>query len=283
MPESLEGDEDPQGERVISLREGALQVTVYENFVEAGIGGVVTAASIELARFVVEELPADFWKGQVSLELGCGCGCVSGALLQTGAHVVAAEQEAFVEHLRINLELNEAAAVQLLGKKPCFRCEPLNWDDPSSRDSLREKLLGADGVPETAYIVGANCLYGTEAVAPFFETLFATSNSRTEVLMCGVPQPKNCGIEGDTILDGFLHMALATYDCYLLGLGGPQAPEKGTAEAAATGKSLCAKIALEHNVTVKSLADGVWLMRPKGLGALPEAWPKPIVSLLASS
>eukprot|EP00929_Paragymnodinium_shiwhaense_P084339 TRINITY_DN45085_c0_g1_i1.p1 TRINITY_DN45085_c0_g1~~TRINITY_DN45085_c0_g1_i1.p1 ORF type:complete len:289 (+),score=61.40 TRINITY_DN45085_c0_g1_i1:70-936(+) len=279
LPDNLEGDEDPFGERVISFREGELKVTVYENFVEAGIGGVVTAASIELARFLVEEFPMAFWKDKACLELGCGCGCVSSALLQTGAKVAAAEQEAFVEHLRINIELNQAAAAQHLGEKPSFKCEALNWDDSTSRAALREKLLDGTREPETNYVVGANCLYGTEAVEPFFATLASVSNAHTEVLMCGVPQPKDCGIEGDTILDGFLHTALNTYDCFLLGSGGVQAPEKGTADAAASGKSFAAKIAVEHNTTVKTLADGVWLMRPKGFGTPGPDWPKPLVSL----
>eukprot|EP00927_Polykrikos_kofoidii_P026814 TRINITY_DN23810_c0_g1_i1.p1 TRINITY_DN23810_c0_g1~~TRINITY_DN23810_c0_g1_i1.p1 ORF type:complete len:334 (+),score=52.51 TRINITY_DN23810_c0_g1_i1:88-1089(+) len=214
--EAWGGDEGvPGGDREWRFRNGALTVKAFEDFVAGAIGGVVTAASIDLSRFVAEEAPEGTWRGRLCVELGSGCGLVSGTLAQLGARVVATEQVPFIEHLQWNLQLNVPPGTS----EDVARCEPLDWDNPASRQQLRQAIgdAGAD------FIVGANCIYATEAVAPFLAGISALTGPSTVAFVCGVPQPtmdQSDATGRETILDAFLAAAPSCFDCYLVSSGG---------------------------------------------------------------
>lgn len=305
--EAWGGDEGvPGGDREWHFRDGTLTVRAYEDFVAGAIGGVVTAASIQLSRFVAEEAPEGTWCGRLCVELGSGCGLVSGTLVQLGARVVATEQEAFLEHLQWNLQLNAPPSAG----EEVARCETLDWDSSESRGRLRAAIgeAGAD------FVVGANCIYATQAVAPFLSGIEAVFGPKTVAFVCGVPKPSAEPKEhtwepglarGQTILDAFLAAAPATFDCYLVGTAGHSVaiatdaatvtlepghasqdegepthgdPNRATGAATAIdGRGVAEIVSERHGIPVGVLADAVWLLVSRG--TTPPAWVRPLLRL----
>eukprot|EP00406_Dinophysis_acuminata_P061381 CAMPEP_0179274392 /NCGR_PEP_ID=MMETSP0797-20121207/33504_1 /TAXON_ID=47934 /ORGANISM="Dinophysis acuminata, Strain DAEP01" /LENGTH=190 /DNA_ID=CAMNT_0020982847 /DNA_START=43 /DNA_END=611 /DNA_ORIENTATION=+ len=155
------------GNRTWRFRGGSLVVHAYEDFLAALIGGVVTTASVDLARFVAEGFPEGFWRGRSCVELGAGCGLVSGTLAQLGARVVATELEQFLPHLQWNLDLNTPAG---LSGRDAPQCQALNWDDEASRAQLRSGL----GAASADVILAANCAYA-DTTPSFVATLAAVA------------------------------------------------------------------------------------------------------------
>jgi len=276
----------PGGDREWCFRNGALTVRAFEDFVEGAIGGVVTAASIELARFTAEDAPEGTWSGRLCVELGSGCGLVSGALVKLGARVVATEQPEFLEHLRWNQSLNAPlASNSTTANAQSARCEPLDWTSEASRLQLRAALCqdGAD------VIVGANCIYACDAVEGFLAGVAAISAPDTHVFVCGIPQPPRNPQDSDgySMLDTFLIAALLVYDCYLVGTGGnaplstsearPAGDDVSCCRGVTSSRSFADGVAHEHNLPVAALADGVWLLL--STGAAPPDWVKPLFKL----
>lgn len=267
-------DEPPGGEREWRFRDGALVVKTYEDFVDAAIGGVVTTASVDLARYVAEAAPSGYWQGRQCVELGSGCGLVSSTLLRLGASVTATELEAFLPHLRWNLQINSG---ELEEPRQEPKVEDLDWGDPAARLRLRERL-GAAGA---SAVVGANCVYDPSTVPIFLDTVQALSGPSTLAFMCGVPVPRSAASstapgtlsERGTILDAFLEGAQKVFDCYLIeGACGVRSAEVSPPPATPAGPGIAEVIAAANGVTVRELADGIWLMLPEHVP--PPAWVK---------
>lgn len=272
-PADGEDDEHewPSGEREWSFLGGRLVVRAYEDFLAAAIGGVVTAASGELARFVAEAVPEGHWRGRRCIELGSGCGLVSSTVMQLGAHAVATDLEPFLDHLRCNLELNTPREADA----GSFSCQTYDWGDEEMRTQLRAEL----GVNGADAVFAANCIYDRAVIPLFLEAIAAVAGPDTLAFMCGVPLPPavvSAESAGDpacqSLLDAFLEAAPERFDCHLLASAPqpaepPAAPESGAA----------AELAAEHGLTVGVLADGVWLLLPHG--AAPPAWTTPMLQL----
>jgi len=246
-------------------------VLAYEDFVEAAVGGIITTASVELARFAAEFAPPGSWQDRSCVELGSGCGLVSGALVRLGARVVATEQAgAFLEHLRWNVGLNTLAETP----PGNARCEALDWGDDSSCRRLRELVgseEGADG------IFAANCVYDCALVEPFFGAVAAISGPQTQFFMCGIPKPP-VRVEAATeicVLDAFLQAILGRFDCYLILTGQSTSPAKATAVVrgdidTAASAGVARTLAQRHSLSVNELADAIWLLVPPGVA--PPTW-----------
>jgi len=109
-----------------------LIIRTYEDFMQNAIGGVVTRASKDLARWATE-VPKD-WHGCQTVELGSGCGLVSSALLRMGAHIIATDLPEILPHLEYNISLNACSGCDE------WHVQALNWDSSSDRAALRSKL-----------------------------------------------------------------------------------------------------------------------------------------------
>ncbi|CAK0894560.1 unnamed protein product, partial [Prorocentrum cordatum] len=219
------------GDKQWHFCDGGLVVRAFEDFMEAAIGGVVTKASVDLARWCAERCPEGTWGGRRCVELGAGCGLVSGALLRRHARVVATDMEPLLEHLRWNLSLNAEDG------SPEHGVEALSWEDGASRQALRARL-GPDGA---GAVLAANCVYSHDAIGPFLATVEALSGKETLALMCGIPVPKalgqgaaagqgpastepgaateeatasECASEEATLIDGFLAAAPGLFDAH---------------------------------------------------------------------
>lgn len=273
--EEDDGEAVMGGEREWLFRDGSLLVRSYEDFVAAAIGGVITTASSDLARFAAEAAPHDAWEGLSCLELGSGCGLVSSTLLQLGARVYASEQEQFLEHLEYNLSLNRPQGA-------VSECLPCDWGSAESRAALRERL-GPDGAHA---IFAANCVYDREAVEPFLATLSAAMGPKGLAFMCGVPVPP-VRHDGESFLDAFLAAAPLQFACYLLdfkaGKPMPESRQREEQRAAEAGRpenlGPAGRIAAEHGLSEGQLADGVWLLWRPGGPPLPQWLPKALVRL----
>mmetsp|Transcript_101456 Transcript_101456/g.322391 ORF Transcript_101456/g.322391 Transcript_101456/m.322391 type:complete len:290 (-) Transcript_101456:55-924(-) len=267
-------DEWPSGEREWSFRDGRLVVKAYEDFVAAAIGGVVTAASGELARFAAEAVPEGHWVGRRCVELGAGCGLVSSTLMQLGARVIATDLEPFIDHLQSNIRLN----VPPEEHAGSCSCRTFDWGDADMRRQLRDEL-GESGAEA---VFAANCIYDHEVIPLFIEAIAATAGSSTLVFMCGVPQPpaNPSGEDLDratvpSLLDDFLEAAPLRFDCHFL----LPAREGAVSTAAPTSPvgGLAARLAAQHGLPVAALADGIWLLMPRG--AAPPEWARPVLRL----
>lgn len=260
------------------FRGGDLVVQTFADFTEAAIGGVITTASADLARFVAEAVPDGTWQDTRCLELGSGCGLVSSTLLQLGARVFASEQEDFLDHLAYNLQMNEPAGAVPADKACVVACD---WGSEESRAQLRAQL-GRDGAHA---IFAANCVYDPETVVPFLETIAAAMGPDSAAFMCGVPVPKERH-EGGSILDAFLSAAPGHFDMHLLDFptGKPQLRDdeerRWFEPTGPVNPGPAAAIAAQHGVSEAALADGVWLILQSGVR--PPSWLPPALLTLAS-
>eukprot|EP00913_Durusdinium_trenchii_P026474 g24840.t1 len=279
---------------------GKLVVRTYEDFMENAIGGVVTRASKDLARWAAE-VPQN-WHGCQVLELGSGCGLVSSALLQMGASVIATDLAEILPHLRYNLSLNDCEGcadwhVQALnwgslsetcpqmlqghhGKAEVTRIKSQKSLDAEDRSALRAKMRhdGADA------IFAANCVYSRDTVEMFLSTLQGLSGPQTLALMCGVPVPP--AIHGDvSIIDELLGALPCFFDSYLLEVPGEADGVLGELRSASDSKDsndqnfspLATELGGARGLTAAALADGIWLFKLPGSPC--PSWARPLLVL----
>ncbi|CAE8611278.1 unnamed protein product [Polarella glacialis] len=275
--EEEEDDRTFSGEKEWFFRKRALVVRTFEDFLEAAIGGVITRASEDLARWVSEDCPENHWQGRHCIELGSGCGLVSSTLLKLRASVVATDLEQLLPHLKWNLGLN--------ADKDSERnsVEALEWGDESARKALRQKV----GEAGAAGVFAANCVYSHEAVTPFLEAVHSISGSETLALMCGIPVPPASKVkqdgEGDTacFIDSFLATVPEYFDCHLVAVpGGAEKSGRADKEASAVyPDGIASSLAQAHGLTAGALADGIWLLKLPGNA--PPSWIKPLLTLQA--
>ncbi|CAK9015389.1 unnamed protein product [Durusdinium trenchii] len=251
---------------------GKLVVRTYEDFMENAIGGVVTRASKDLARWAAE-VPQN-WHGCQVLELGSGCGLVSSALLQMGASVIATDLAEILPHLRYNLSLNDCEGCA------DWHVQALNWGSLSDRSALRAKMRhdGADA------IFAANCVYSRDTVEMFLSTLQGLSGPQTLALMCGVPVPP--AIHGDvSIIDELLGALPCFFDSYLLEVPGEADGVLGELRSASDSKDsndqnfspLATELGGARGLTAAALADGIWLFKLPGSPC--PSWARPLLVL----
>lgn len=267
----VKDDECLGGEREWTFRGETLVVRTYEDFVEAAIGGVITAASVGLARLVADSAPENEWRGLRCVELGSGCGLVSSTLARLGAQVFATDLEPFVPHLEYNLSFNPTPPAEAT---PAPRCLAFDWGDLASRTATRKEIgdSGADA------IFAANCIYGREIVPDFLGAVAALAGPTTLAFMTGIPNPP----DGDTcsMVDAFLDGAPVAFDLYLVAARGSDDVKSPLVETVRVLGEPAAVLGSRHGLTGGNLADGVWLMLPAGAGLTPPAWLRPILRLL---
>lgn len=294
-------DDAPGGEREWRFCGGSLVVRTYEDFLNAAIGGIVTTASADLARFAAEVAPEQYWRGRSCVELGSGCGLVSSVLLRLGARVLATELDPFLSHLRWNLQLNAPDSVE----ESCVAA--FDWGDVEAQQATLRRL-GTGGADA---IFAANCVYDKDAVPILFSAVRSISGPSTETFVCGVPVPRSAAASSSsslptvssaaasvggaamqgTILDAFLGAAVQEFDCYLLrGADASHGPEATDMRQQAvlcpepnndnpTELGVAAVIASQHGVSVGQLADGIWLFLAPGRCLPP--WVRPQFCLKA--
>eukprot|EP00931_Biecheleriopsis_adriatica_P020363 TRINITY_DN13632_c0_g3_i1.p1 TRINITY_DN13632_c0_g3~~TRINITY_DN13632_c0_g3_i1.p1 ORF type:complete len:301 (-),score=79.81 TRINITY_DN13632_c0_g3_i1:7-882(-) len=256
------------GEKTHSFRSGALVVHTFEDFMENAIGGVITRASKDLARWAAEVAPEGQWRACQTVELGSGCGLVSSVLMKLGADVTVTDMQELLPHLEYNLGLN---AEQGCGQRSI---QALDWGSQNDRDALRRRL----GPQGASAIFAANCVYSIDTVEIFLATVKALSGPETLALMCGVPVPPEA--EHDvTMIDALLAACPDFFDSYLL-----EVP--GGAANAGVGKRLqssplAASLGKPHGLTAAALADGIWLFKLPGSPC--PSWLRPLLKLEAAA
>lgn len=242
-----------------------LIIRTYEDFMQNAIGGVVTRASKDLARWATE-VPKD-WHGCQTVELGSGCGLVSSALLRMGAHIVATDLAEILPHLEYNISLNAYSGCDE------WHVQALNWDSSSDRAALRSKL-GSSGADA---IFAANCVYTRDTVGMFLKTLKALSGPDTLALMCGVPVPPAMLQDGETsIVDAFLSACPRFFDSYLLEVPGSLEDDEDEPRESKYSP-LALQLARPHGLRVSALADGIWLFKLPGCPC--PSWLRPLLVL----
>mmetsp|Transcript_1671 Transcript_1671/g.2933 ORF Transcript_1671/g.2933 Transcript_1671/m.2933 type:complete len:276 (+) Transcript_1671:72-899(+) len=242
-----------------------LIIRTYEDFMQNAIGGVVTRASKDLARWATE-VPKD-WHGCQTVELGSGCGLVSSALLRMGAHIIATDLPEILPHLEYNISLNACSGCDE------WHVQALNWDSSSDRAALRSKL-GSSGADA---IFAANCVYTLDTVEMFLETLKALSGPDTLALMCGVPVPPAMLQDGETsIIDAFLSACPRFFDSYLLEVPG-SLEDSGEELREQKDSALALQLASPHGLRASALADGIWLFKLPGCPC--PSWVRPLLVL----
>lgn len=245
----------------------AISLSIFEDPIEAAIGGVISAAAPTLTHFVAEAEPSR-WRGKLCVELGSGCGMVSAALAQRGAHVIATEQLAFLEHLEYNVRANvpEGADVSFVA---------CTWGESASIEEVQRAMNGR----ALDCVLCANCLYDLDAVDPFLQTLEDLCTESTEIYFCGMskPGPSNSSIEKLSVLDAFLLRVPQKFDSYLISVDhldpfrsikktveGSESNGSAKPEHEAKSNDYASSLCLQSGHTIDELANGVWLLRVPG-------------------
>jgi hypothetical protein len=111
-------------------------------------------------------------RGSRVVELGSGCGVAGLAFAAHGsAHVMMTDKEEVIGHLEANIQANSGASV--CGSCE-LRCAPYLWGT---------EPLGAGLEPPYDFVIGTDCIYLQEQIAPFLASLIALSDSRTCVVV----------------------------------------------------------------------------------------------------
>lgn len=272
-PEEEDDENCFQGESERVFCGGRLSVSTFEDFVAYAIGGVVTRASQDLARWAAESAPEGFWQGCDCMELGSGCGLVSSTLLKLGARVFATDLPELLPHLEYNLKLNSEASSSR------YSVRALDWASQAAREELQRSMSSG----RAKGIFAANCIYDHEAVRPFLSTIMAFSGPETVAIMCGVPVPTSAPASGQaSYLDSFLAAVPEFFDCHLLLVpGGAESAGRGRSQGDLEGSGLAASICRTHGFTPGALADGIWLLKIPG--APCPGWLTPLFSLEAKA
>jgi len=159
-------------------------INIYENFLEAQIGGVVSAASVTLSRFLLSH--PQFIGGKRCVELGSGCGMVSMVAKKLGAKSIQiTEMAPLLSHCKADLDLNEIEAL----------LKPLSWDDRAQFEQLEPYDIG----------LAAYCIYHLDAIEHF--TSIIAAHADTSFLVCGISEPSGENVKHrlrDTVLCRFL-------------------------------------------------------------------------------
>lgn len=244
------------GEHSWTFRNG-LMVRAYQSFVDAAIGGVVTAHSVSLSRFAAEQVPKEWWHGRLCVELGAGCGLVSNTLRQLKTRTIATDLLEVRDHLTYNLDLNCPSDGMAPDDVTCC-CDELDWTSVTSRKKFREKYCrdGADA------ILGANCIYGHSMVSPFLETIQGLLSLDGIALICGLPKPNFERSGGEpNFLDAFIAGLMCSgFDCYLLANIETNACGAGTKEGVPPVSGLGRQVAWKHGTPPDALVDNIWLL-----------------------
>jgi len=173
-------DEDVSDTMLWTFDEPVGTLHIYEDFLEAQIGGVISAAAVTLSRFLLQR--PELVRGKRCLELGSGCGMVSMVASKLeAASIQPTEVEGTIPHLESNLKLNK------------IDCETksLWWGNKAQEAALDKYDIG----------FAAYCLYHHEVVDVFTSLLAAQESI---FLVCGLPEISENKTLEETVLYAWL-------------------------------------------------------------------------------
>lgn len=144
-------------------------INIYENFLEAAIGGVVSAASVTLSRYLIAH--PELVVGRRCVELGSGCGMVSMVAKRLGAQSIQpTDMKDFIPHVQANLDLNQVEG----------SVRPLVWGDEAQLAQLDPFDIA----------LAAYCIYDFTAIEHFV-SIMAACEGRRPFLVCGIAEPSS--------------------------------------------------------------------------------------------
>eukprot|EP00397_Hematodinium_sp_SG-2012_P030795 GEMP01032640.1.p1 GENE.GEMP01032640.1~~GEMP01032640.1.p1 ORF type:complete len:291 (+),score=54.92 GEMP01032640.1:59-931(+) len=127
-------------------------IRIYEDFLGAQIGGVVSAASVTLSRFLIAR--PEFVYRKRCVELGSGCAMVSMVAKRLGAErIQPTDIMDFLPHVQANLDLNQVEAHPM----------PLSWERRDQFEALEPYDIG----------FAAYCIYDRSVIGQFTSILAA--------------------------------------------------------------------------------------------------------------
>lgn len=178
------------------LRQGNDSLRIHQDPVgdswQAGIGATVWDCGLTLAKYAelqhqraLERGGAAPFAGVRVVELGAGTGIVGLALASLGAHVLFTDQACALPLLLHNVQQNAAAVAAAssaaCGRVPCVAVAPLQWE--CSGEPVRAlRALHADFFPPQL-VIGSDCVWMAELVAPFFASIQALTDTHSRVLL----------------------------------------------------------------------------------------------------